>query len=1106
MTENADIDGLYALERSQNLSEEKLVLGDRLLNNPLVTAVHGLREQVSLPPLDENTAVAMIGNHDTKKFVSDCRDVRDVKTSTNPSPSAIDESSGSEISPPFEISLEVSGGKADGANPIGENRHCGRCGGDVTTTSTSSEVSERKIETSPVVTPSVISNKQSNTKNIESNVETSHIESNQFDDLTSGKGAPGEVEYASQIDGENGDHPLEGTLPSDSNGATTFADCANATTSLSIPPSSSFVTLEGMSEDTIVRDARPSVGVAAQEARLPKPCSQSTILDDKPSQDGKAPQDRRASCAGKEFSYPSRHMQAQSEPYGDMDTLNKYHLTTGDVERQRKIDQFHTEPKSGDTDGCPNKDEERRGDQTSPRNVISKKICRAGQKIGGGLSTLRSRGASLARMSSDTSNLTLTMEDIEICQRLDEEYEKALEDREVGWTARYNSVRQSACLSLTFMFVYLILGTMFFQSHTSWDIPDSLLFTIYTITTVGYGNHYLPTEPGFQLFVIFYIFVGIATLTIMVAQVYQCIALEATRAQFSRDRAEMIRRNNERAAVTSNPDANRFHVRARGGSAGSLDFNPQAIHQRSCSEQSFHAIVYAVYATKSFLHYTQVGRGIAFVFPFVGLILLGAIVVGSIEEWTFIESVYFAVVSLTTVGFGDYHPTEKSSIWFCIFWLPFSVGFMSLYLGSVAHFYIGLSNSNIQRMERRMRRRIRRAKEAAEKERQEAYARAMAAAGQHITVDDGGEDHTQEASSSSPQKGRKFRGFATLPTGDSDTRDENESIESNRGAMYGTPEQEEVVSTKRRERIFDNSFMEFKSPGQKMKSTGGQTMSTMRDVLRTVKAQLQRKASVSSSNIGKDSVSSVFVGNDVMGPEIDFTSIRSSKHSRHVGLGHNETHGRKPSFALRVLVQERMAEIIASDIAGYQSNVEIKENTLKITIDSLKTTEDKWLIPHRARKAFRSVAFEALYFVGEHGLIIRGPDALYDLTPFEFHGLFSPFLAAMGDADAMEGWLDHTDVLADVELRREVAKPSGVTGGKNLSVSSRDLSRIESSNDEREFSASAGKSSMEMVKQIDSAAIGHLKNPSKAPLYHSVRRSATDSALRDNLMCSAVPC
>lgn len=116
-------------------------------------------------------------------------------------------------------------------------------------------------------------------------------------------------------------------------------------------------------------------------------------------------------------------------------------------------------------------------------------------------------------------------------------------------------------------------------------------------------------------------------------------------------------------------------------------------------------------------------------------------------------------------------------------------------------------------------------------------------------------------------------------------------------------------------------------------------------------------------------------------------------------------------------MQERLAQIIAQEIAGYQSNVAIKSNTLSVTIDCLKYTCEKWLIPRRATKNFRSVAFETLYFVGERQLIVKGAAAVFELRPAEVQGLFGPVLAAMGDADTMEAWLNRTQSLAESELK-----------------------------------------------------------------------------------------
>lgn len=128
----------------------------------------------------------------------------------------------------------------------------------------------------------------------------------------------------------------------------------------------------------------------------------------------------------------------------------------------------------------------------------------------------------LSPSTSGSPNLPpnqLTEEDLELCQRLDEEYERALEEREIGYNARYVSVRQSAVLSVCFMAAFLSLGTAFFMKQAAWTIPESMLFSIYTITTVGYGRNEMPTTPGFQLYTIFFILVGIAALTIMVGLV-----------------------------------------------------------------------------------------------------------------------------------------------------------------------------------------------------------------------------------------------------------------------------------------------------------------------------------------------------------------------------------------------------------------------------------------------------------------------------------------------------------------------------------------------------------------------------------------------------------
>ena len=104
-------------------------------------------------------------------------------------------------------------------------------------------------------------------------------------------------------------------------------------------------------------------------------------------------------------------------------------------------------------------------------------------------------------------------------QKIDDHFEIILEEQEIHWNARYISARQSSAISLWIVICYIVIGAIFFDAKTDWTLNESLLFTVYTITTVGYGNYEIPNKPEVQIFIIFYIFLGIAFLTLFVSQV-----------------------------------------------------------------------------------------------------------------------------------------------------------------------------------------------------------------------------------------------------------------------------------------------------------------------------------------------------------------------------------------------------------------------------------------------------------------------------------------------------------------------------------------------------------------------------------------------------------
>lgn len=337
---------------------------------------------------------------------------------------------------------------------------------------------------------------------------------------------------------------------------------------------------------------------------------------------------------------------------------------------------------------------------------------------------------------------------------------------------------------------------------------------------------------------------------------------------------------------------------------------------------------------------------------------------------------------------------------------------MSLHLSQVAKFYINLSDNNVQRIETVLRRRLQITKERAAVERNIILQRAMRGQGSADSLQDQTHPSTIEVESRPKSPNEEFR----ITDTDSDEFDTSEGALPSLGDLHLTEETKHNPSRNKHR----NGFQSLQQPEHRQKDTkrhghraplfgsaGCVELNRREQILRAhEKGSSRRWATM------KDLLESVHNAIEDGSPNDEYLSLRSRPVLRGGVVRH------QPSLALRAILLERFAEIIALDIAGYQSAIEIKEYTLSVTIASLKQTADKWEVPRRARKAFRAVAFEAVWCVGDHRLITQGPDALLALAPSEFHQVFSPLLAAFGDAETMELWLAHTQALADVDLKQ----------------------------------------------------------------------------------------
>ncbi len=68
----------------------------------------------------------------------------------------------------------------------------------------------------------------------------------------------------------------------------------------------------------------------------------------------------------------------------------------------------------------------------------------------------------------------------------------------------------------------------------------------------------------------------------------------------------------------------------------------------------------------------------------VGLLLSGTIFYSSVEGWGLIDSLYFCVMTLSTIGYGDLHPTMPLSKIFTIVYVIVGVGLFVAFITKLA--------------------------------------------------------------------------------------------------------------------------------------------------------------------------------------------------------------------------------------------------------------------------------------------------------------------------------------------------------------------------------------------------------------------------------------
>jgi voltage-gated potassium channel len=88
-------------------------------------------------------------------------------------------------------------------------------------------------------------------------------------------------------------------------------------------------------------------------------------------------------------------------------------------------------------------------------------------------------------------------------------------------------------------------------------------------------------------------------------------------------------------------------------------------------------------------------EGKALVISALSTVAVGTVVYSVLEGWSLLDSLYFCVVTLATVGFGDLHPTTDAA-------KLFTVGYIVIGVGIIAGFLSELGKQRYTKIEGRL--------------------------------------------------------------------------------------------------------------------------------------------------------------------------------------------------------------------------------------------------------------------------------------------------------------------------------------------------------------------------------------------------------------------
>lgn len=222
------------------------------------------------------------------------------------------------------------------------------------------------------------------------------------------------------------------------------------------------------------------------------------------------------------------------------------------------------------------------------------------------------------------------------------------------------------------IFAYLCLGTLGYSLLVEkWSCIDSLYFSVVTFTSTGYGD-LCPDSLAAKMFTCFFGLSGLAFLGAALSTIGS--SLLGKEKEFIKA-AETASRNQIRNIFEGMPTVVK-NLRLNG------DNKADSVNATTFTTNTDDDILKQHGITPVGWRAT-VQKAVVKLIPSLTFLWLGGMIMARIEGWKWTDSIYYSIITGSTIGFGDFCPKTRMGRAYGIFFIPCAVAAAGDVLGNV---------------------------------------------------------------------------------------------------------------------------------------------------------------------------------------------------------------------------------------------------------------------------------------------------------------------------------------------------------------------------------------------------------------------------------------